>query len=160
MDRRPRMPPMPDDLMAGLPVLPETDEVSESVELELQPSEALQSLDALTTSLVLQAEASTTKEQLQQVEARLTSAYRLRAKVVALEIQTDLVTNYRKLPNDLKLELLKMMSAHGALVPREERTNASPFSLVINMPAVQSEAPVVAELKAEEALTVQLPIGR
>lgn len=59
------------------------------------------------------------KEQLTKVNAQVQAAYSLMAKLMALDVLSDLRVNYKRLPNDLKLDLLKMVSQHGSLVPKE-----------------------------------------
>lgn len=155
-----------DDLEAGLPAVPDQTPWDPSaggepaLELDLTPSAAMQRVDMLISSLLLtRTQDGLTKEQLAEVEGRLTIAYRVQSKIIALQVQADLVENYRKLPSDLKLDLLKLMSAHGGLVPKDDKATASPFSLVINMPAAAAAPSTVVEAQAAAPLVIPLPQG-
>lgn len=137
-----------DDLEAGLPALPQDaawtpDTPDESTPtLGLTPVTALQFTDHLLASILEQHRSpDLNKEQLAEIEGKLAAAYRVKSKIIALQVQDDMVTNYRKLPNDLKMDLLKLTSAHGGMVPKDDKANVSPFSLNIILDG--SKAPVV-----------------
>ena len=150
-----------DDLFSNLPELPgqveqpwtpEQSDEDAAARLLSDPIAVMRGVEAAIGELqTAQAAAASLgdKEKLAQLNAQITAAYSLQSKLMALDILGDMRMNYRKLPNDLKLDLLKITSQHGGLIPKDKAEQGSGFQLnIVLSGAPAAPTPITVENQA------------
>lgn len=160
--------PLSDDLESGLPAelvpaesarpqlnrevyVPPGEDDPDSAALPSDPGGLMRLVETRISELrMAQASAQTLndKDKMAALGSQVAAAYGLLAKLMALDVMTDLRQNYRRLPNDLKLDLLKIASQHGALVPKEStgpQGGGFQLNIVFNGQATPTVTPVTLE---------------